>query len=186
MNVDDSDIEISMRDFIPEHAAQQSLMLGGVPVRCLNEYKVIHDFDISMSAQSFKNGGIPSRCLNEYSVTRRNRMTPAEHVWHETPSPGKQPQQLELNTENQEVPWEKPSVVDEPNDIVIDEASSSEHVQAPPIIPDIESAPSEATNVLTSVHNSTVGHAGVMVTLNRVLRANKEWARCSLWRFCLG
>jgi hypothetical protein len=35
MMVDDSDIEISMRDFIPEHAAQQSLMLGGVPVRCL-------------------------------------------------------------------------------------------------------------------------------------------------------
>jgi hypothetical protein len=38
--VDDKDIDISIRDFLPEHAAQQSHLQGAIPVRCLNEYSV--------------------------------------------------------------------------------------------------------------------------------------------------
>ena len=175
MNVDDKDIEISMRDFIPEHAAQQSLMLGGVPVRCLNEYKAMREFDTAKSTQGYK-GGIPTRCLNEYSTMSRNHcVTPSEHVWHNTPSLAVQLQQHESNELDQGVLWEKHPVVDEQDD-VIDDENSSEQAPMPPIIPDIEISSPEVAKVLETVHNSTVGHAGVMVTLSRVLRANKEWA----------
>ena len=37
--VDDEGIEISIRDFIPEHAAAMSIMQGATPTRALNEYK---------------------------------------------------------------------------------------------------------------------------------------------------
>jgi hypothetical protein len=42
-----------------------------------------------------------------------------------------------------------------------------------PAIPQIEDSPRQ---VFDGVHNSTVGHNGVLVTLNRVLRQNKGWA----------
>ena len=38
--VDDKDIDISIRDFLPEHAAQHSYLQGNAPVRCLNQYSV--------------------------------------------------------------------------------------------------------------------------------------------------
>ncbi len=177
LNVDDKDIEISMRDFIPEHAAQQSLMLGGVPVRCLNEYKAMTSPSLE---QTFMNGGVPTRCLNEYSTTKRFKHcnTPAEHTWRG------EPPQAQLAVE-QEVPWVKPIVIED-NDASVDlinvesdEPVNHEHAECsdqPPCIPDIEGDIAGVLNTLDSVHNSTVGHAGVLVTLGRVLRANKEWA----------
>jgi hypothetical protein len=178
MNVDDTDIEISMRDFIPEHAAQQSLMLGGVPVRCLNEYKTICNFDTTSLQQSFKTGGLPSRCLNEYSKMALNHcVTDSEHVWHNTPT--KQHVSAEPAADERELSWVQPHVVDDHDDFV--NPDQEEHrVSTHPSIPDIEHHAALVKHTLDSVHNATVGHAGVLVTLNRVLRANKEWASRSV------
>jgi len=175
MMVDDSDIEISMRDFIPEHAAQQSLMLGGVPVRCLNEYKAMRADQTTTLKQSFTAGGVPKRCLNEYSQMSGNHcVTPAEHVWHNTPT-------LQVRKEDSE--RDKEVLLAQPQSLTLDandedvEREPQEEQAAAPPIPDIESS---VRATLDSVHNATVGHSGVLVTLSRVLRAQKEWASRSV------
>jgi hypothetical protein len=171
MMVDDSDIEISMRDFIPEHAAQQSLMLGGVPVRCLNEYKAMRADQTTTLKQSFTAGGVPKRCLNEYSQMSGNHcVTPAERVWHETPT--LQVRQEESERDKEVLLAQPQSLTLDANDDDVEREPQEEQAAAPPI-PDIESS---VRATLDSVHNATVGHSGVLVTLSRVLRAQKEWA----------
>lgn len=166
--VDHADIEISMRDFIPEHAAQQSFMLGGVPVRCVNEY---------------------SRMSRSHDC-----QTKAEHIWHNVPEPEDAASSASSNA--QEQPWAKTSQPDELDEMFdqdgeqifikhtageADHATKRRNVaptQAaaipPPVIPELE--PDTPLQIMNKMHNATVGHNGVLVTLNRVLRANKEWA----------
>ena len=178
--VDDSDIEISMRDFIPEHAAQQSLMLGGVPVRCLNEYKALHGPQAISTEQSFAGGGVPARCFNEYSRMHRNQcVTSAERVWHNSPSLVELQGRHDKCADNNEVLWVGSSELNEDIDAAeaVEQDPPAEQAIAPPLIPDLEN---DVAATLNSVHNATVGHSGVLVTLSRVLRANKQWASRSV------
>jgi len=158
--VDDGDIEISIRDFLPEHVAQQSFLQGAMPMRC----------------------------LNSYSATRRaNRpdlMNAAERVWEAVPGAAEPPHE-EGAPEGRA--WLKESVPDELDEPAreVEEApvwSSSANIapiaaanQQLPAIPALDGS-SPARVAFDQTHNSNVGHSGVLVTLNRVLRADKAWA----------
>jgi len=151
MMVDDKDIDISIRDFLPEHAAQQSYLQGSVPVRCLNQYTAVN--------------------------FRKERLTPAEQVWE-----GKAESEAPESAE-QESAWTKPVPQDEIEETsVVSDTNIERRAVAPieardaehPVIPDLENETPQ--QVFDRVHNATVGHNGVLVTLNRVLRMNKEWA----------
>jgi hypothetical protein len=67
MRVDDKDIDISIRDFLPEHAAQQSYLQGNTSLRELNQITAV----------------LPARCMSLYSPTneRGKPVTRAEQVW---------------------------------------------------------------------------------------------------------
>ena len=160
--VDDNDINISIRDFLPEHAAQQSFLQGSVPVRCLNEY----------SAVSF----------------RDRKLTAAERIWENKET--KEPVSSD-NEASDETHLPSCYHTDDDSDEDYDTTPVSEQQQstdlqhanvAPiaaqqaelPAIPNLEEESPE--QIFNQMHNCTVGHAGVLVTLNRVLRANKGWA----------
>ena len=171
--VDDADINISMRDFLPEHAAQQSMLQGTVPMRT----------------------------LNTYSVRKRQQpapVTPAERIWESSASESSDFSFADDEMAATHAPWKKPDKQHVPDETV-DEASSDARAAhfaplaaraasaapAPaeplPAIPNLEAesvpvSEAEIERRLHTVHNATVGHNGVLVTLNRVLRADKQWA----------
>ena len=153
LRVDDKDIDISIRDFLPEHAAQQSYLQGSVPVRCLNEY----------SAVSYRKGSL----------------TAAEQSWAGGTAPSDEPPPKEGG---ETTLWDDVTH-EEDDEINCEAAAGAEYrnfapiaavVDAPPAIPHIDATIPE--DIFHKAHNSVVGHNGVLVTLNRVLRMNKEWA----------
>ena len=165
MRVDDKDIDISIRDFLPEHAAQQSYLQGNAPMRQLNQIAAT----------------LPARCMRLYSHTsERNRpVTRAEQVWEGTSSDLPEPY-----VDPDEQLWEAPAEEREHDELyesqsytnptnVRDFMPIGAAAAAPPAIPHLEDTPRQ---VFDGVHNATVGHNGVLVTLNRVLRQNKGWA----------
>jgi hypothetical protein len=162
--VDDKDIDISIRDFLPEHAAQQSYLQGNLPVRCLNQY--------SIQSDSYR------------------KRTASEAIWERPEQVGVSDLHSDSDSEHEEGElWVEDSQVVDDDDIVMNTsiaqlnhmACANVHNEVPievvnderPPIPHLEE---EARTVFDSVHNCTVGHAGVLVTLNRVLRSNKSWA----------
>jgi hypothetical protein len=168
--VDDTDIDISIRDFLPEHAAEQSFLQGTLPVRCLENYS-------------------RGRRSDQPRMVSGSSTTAAERVWEGLPGPSS------ASDENEEVPWRKPEKpVDEADESEDEPASfaaaSSKRERydaasvnfAPvgvsqaelPEIPEIEHE--TPLQIMEQMHNSTVGHSGVLVTLGRVLRTNKQWA----------
>jgi len=166
--VDDKDVEISIRDFLPEHAAEQSFLQGTLPVRCLNSYS---KFRAAGGAQT---------------------KTPAERVWE-----GSAPLTAMSDVESSdETPHIRTNVPDEADDEVAED--SSPHCNFAPMqraqpaavgmpqIPHLDAMPrqvepparelAEHEKVIAQMHNEVVGHNGVLVTLARVLRAEKAWA----------
>ena len=157
--VDDKDIDISIRDFLPEHAAQHSYLQGNAPVRCLNQYSV--------------NTG----------DKRNPKRTIAERIWEQDA-----PESDSESESSEGELWDTESLQ---SNECCDDVCNVEHEQtesklranvAPiaaseavlPLLPNLEEE--SPHDVFNKMHNCTVGHAGVMVTLNRVLRANKSWA----------
>jgi hypothetical protein len=167
--VDDKDIDISIRDFLPEHAAQQSYLQGNIPVRCLNQY-----------------------CIG----TRANpKRTMAERIWEQTEQLSSGERASAENSEGSELDegelWEHESVLSSTSDDDRERASVFDDKQDEPelfasvapiqaeageavVLPNLEEESPQV--VFDKMHNCTAGHAGVLVTLNRVLRANKSWA----------
>jgi hypothetical protein len=165
-NVDDGDIDISMRDFLPEHAAQQSYLQGTVPVRCLNEYSTSRkptaaertwEQRITVCASSAEIGGGNTAPQDDHGIAEGETL------------------------------WTPEAVLDDDNDTYAFDNTLNDHVTANiqpiqadaapavrPPIPDIESNSPRAA--FDKAHNCTVGHAGLMVTLSRVLRSNRAWA----------
>jgi hypothetical protein len=170
-NVDDGDIDISMRDFLPEHAAQLSYLKGTVPVRCLNEYR-------QRNAKRARSLTASERVWGQYKAVRAELCT--DHDGCDMP---------ESDLEQSEVGylWKREPMLDDADEScehthTRDECvtaniapinAADEPVERPPI-PDIELE--QPQGVFNKFHNCTVGHAGLMVTLSRVLRANRAWA----------
>jgi hypothetical protein len=180
--VDDGDIDISIRDFLPEHVVQQSYLQGTLPVRCLNNYSAGRRADK-------QNQGRRWRTSDPKSVPEGSK-TAAERVWE-----GISKGTISHESRQGEEPWRKPEEpADESdgeaeacNDFVVCGSKHSSGVWAEaafapiaaaqpvlPVIPEIEHE--TPAQVMAHAHNSTVGHSGVLVTLNRVLRADKQWA----------
>ncbi len=164
-DVDDSDINISIRDFLPEHAAQQSYLQGIVPVRCLNEYSALRTATASEKVWAQSKQGETLTCdqpcddgdASEHEYEQEQEGT----LWEpESESDGEDnaSEQAEVNEFTASI---------EPIE------GQEEPLEGPPI-PDIESETPQT--VFNKAHNCMVGHAGLMVTLGRVLRSNKAWA----------
>lgn len=173
-SVDDKDVEISIRDFLPEHAAAQSILQGTIPTRCLNQY----------SKQRASKGSCG--------------ITAAERVWLSKPNACEQGAALSLASEithehehdNEQAMTMQTAADDDEITFALDENGmaqttstaqfapfAAQHAQEEaPQIPNLERELDEHERIIASVHNSTVGHNGVLVTLNRVLRAEKSWA----------
>jgi hypothetical protein len=167
--VDDGDINISIRDFIPEHAALQSYLHGTVPVRCLNEY----------SATSV----LYSKATASEKVWTQTRQGDASTLSEQcVGSDLCEHDYLQANVDSlcgsdeESEDGVNAAVHAELNEMSanISPIEVEEELSARPLIPDIESdTPQDAFN---KAHNCMVGHAGLMVTLGRVLRANRAWA----------
>ena len=170
--VDDADINISMRDFLPEHAAQQSFLQGAVPMRTLNTYSV------------------RKRCG---PVTA----TAAERVWEATLYDATAPDAFSFDDDetatlepklSHNAKDEQPETDTMLNSDVraanfaplaahVEQGADADAAPIPHL--DHEAIPADASEInrtLQTVHNAVVGHNGVLVTLNRVLRADKQWA----------
>ena len=156
--VDDGDIEISIRDFLPEHVAQQSYLKGGLPMRCLNQYSAIRRAD------------------------RPDTLTAAERLWEGKADAVCEPAESE-KCEGQT--WMKPCAPEENDDELhiesAHEARECSRANIAPIQAELPAIPVLEDNtsprgIFNQMHNSNVGHNGVLVTLNRVLRAEKAWA----------
>jgi hypothetical protein len=158
--VDDDGIDISMRDFIPEHAAAQSILQGTVPTRALNEYKSRQSKTVNWSQRIWDAGCAPAT----YFECEEGNMLSAQHT--------------EQTDDEAVADW----------DARITTADYAHFATqaggAAALIPPVDAAAAEPAPVVLSeqdeiikqMHNATVGHNGVYVTLNRVLRANKTWA----------
>jgi hypothetical protein len=168
--VDDADIDISMRDFLPEHVTEQSFLQGTLPMRCLNEYSVFR-------TKGGARGKTAAEQVWEGSATTRsspdlNDLEGVEFVKHTQEEDADEP---ELHGE---VDSTKPATQ------TLFAPLQRQEQEEPPPIPqldaDQESPPSreltEPEKVISQMHNEVVGHNGVLVTLNRVLRADKQWA----------
>ncbi len=168
-DVDDSDINISIRDFLPEHAAQQSYLQGTVPVRCLNEYSATSVIYGKATASEklwarLEQGGAltcGTRCEDGDASEHEYEQTKDGTLW-----------EPESESDGDDSASEQAEVNELTANIAPIEAEE-EAVERPPI-PDIESETPQA--VFNKAHNCMVGHAGLMVTLGRVLRSNKAWA----------
>jgi hypothetical protein len=167
-NVDDGDIDISIRDFLPEHAAQQSYLQGTVPVRCLNEYSASRTLTAAESvweqrattcaaSKGAEHGGGDKAPADDHGCAEGETLWKAETVLDDADDEGACTHALDGHITANVAPIE---AVAEP--------------AARPPIPDIELESPRAE--FNKAHNCTVGHAGLMVTLSRVLRSNRAWA----------
>jgi hypothetical protein len=158
MKVDDTDIDISIRDFLPEHAAQQSYLQGSVPVRCLSEYSVLSKRKRAETSAECLWAGQPVVAKGD-----DDNSEPAK-LWRKTEEP----------SDNDEC-CDDHHAASETRQVLFAPIGASEaRSEQPPVIPDIETE--TPRQVFDGVHNATVGHNGVLVSLNRVLRAGKGWA----------
>jgi len=160
IGVDDKDMMISISDVLPAHAAEQSLLQGGQT---------------------------PHRALNTiYMNTKRGRgrshaKTVAETIW-DAASDDENDDQVEEPTDE---PWPQANFnpinrsregnaeeeAMEPADNAEDAQIAGDHNAEIPALPAVD-----AGDIIGSVHNDMVGHAGVLTTLQRILRTDKAWA----------
>jgi hypothetical protein len=174
IGIDDKDMLISMADILPAHAAEQSLLSGrqNIPHRALNR----------VSAYRYANKRDRSHHATKWT---------AETVWGDNPDESdtdnsdiaahdcRKAQCHPINAAGVDSDIPDPPVNDDEGWIEDhpveprcqeDASPQDEHV-AIPSIPAID-----ADDIIGSVHNDVVGHAGVLTTLQRVLRADKVWA----------
>ena len=168
-SVDDSDIDISIRDFIPEHAAQQSFLQGAIPTRCLNQYCVSRK-TIELTAaekiwESPSSGGNAegSEHTSPEAASREGRL------WDEH---SESDSEYESESEGDECSEEQTPAASFANVAPI--AAGAPAAPELPALPHLDD--SSPRTVFNQMHNEIVGHSGVLVTLNRVLRADKAWA----------
>jgi hypothetical protein len=165
-HVDDTDIPISMRDFLPSAAAAASLLHDSVPMCCLNNYR----------AGKVKSGE-PSK-------------TATEIVWEGKAVDMAGDDNGELTEERDLRELHRDPVLDEifrnEEDAVagleVDQDSDDdEDTDAVPVrIPDVAEHESRAQQtpkeIIATAHGDIIGHGGCYVTLQRILKHKRDWA----------
>jgi hypothetical protein len=170
--VDDDDIPISMRDFLPPAAAAASLMNERVPMRCLNNYHI-------RSAEKGKPSKTESEIIWEAkSVSHVDEIEIVEEEGVDAHALRLPPQHDERFRAMLAPAVDLPALVvdensDDEDDIVIDDAD----VPAIPELGRIEQiGEDEVKGIIDSVHGDIVGHGGCYVSLQRILRHKKAWS----------
>ena len=169
--VDDSDISISIRDFLPQHAAEQSILHGAIPTRCLNQYNIKSRRTLTPAERIFNAKDASTAAFSQFSLqTAENLHEEGEiELFQNKPSYD----EVETHTSHLDCAGFSPFEA---------HAGPAEMpaVEAPPELPVLEASHNvraeACDDVIAQMHNATVGHNGVLVTLNRVLRADKTWA----------
>ena len=164
LEVDDKDHMITMGDFLPTQAAAQSLLNTKWPVR-----------ELAQQARSRSGDRLANR-----------DETVSERIWN-----GEQLEEEEKCEAHAaiHIPLEhtetEPAFAAETDDIVVmfdehGELLKENHAPVAPAvepqIPDLSEIDGGSDKIISEFHDDIVGHAGVYVTLQRVLRAEKGWA----------
>jgi hypothetical protein len=166
IGVDDKDMLISMADILPAHAAEHSLLEGrSIPQRALNSlYK-----------------------MQKRTQGNRHQKTVAETIWDSSSDDEQEPDShchkaaqfnpidarnaaaIADDSDDMEGDAIEREIVDNAEPLVEGENHGEHDVH--PAIPAVD-----ADETIRGVHNDIVGHAGVLTTLQRVLRTDKQWA----------
>jgi len=161
IGVDDKDMMISMADVLPAHAAEASLLQGKqIPARSLSNIYA-----------NKKRTADNKQCL-----------TPSERVWDAiegeddahciniNPIQANPEVNDSSDSDDEEQGGDASAVPAVRDDAGSNHEDDGEHT-GQPAIPVVDT-----DSVIGSVHNDMLGHAGVLVTLQRVLRSDKQWA----------
>ena len=162
LEVDDKDLMITMGDFLPTQAAAASLLNTGLPVR-----------ELAQKARSRYGDRLSGR-----------PQTISELIWE-----GAELDDDETAGETTNIPHDhivdNPAFAvdadDEPGKFNDNGDCSVAEPHAPleqqqPQLPDLSALDGGSDGIISQFHDDIVGHAGVYVTLQRVLRAEKGWA----------
>jgi hypothetical protein len=162
LEVDDKDLMITMGDFLPTQAAAQSLLNTGVPVRELAEQ---------------------ARTRYGDRIANRQR-TESEKIWL-----GEKEVTLENDSQTPRMPIPPDHTVSDASfaeDANDDEGAFDDNgnrvlpgqptIEGEPQLPDLSALDGGSDKIIAEFHDDIVGHAGVYVTLQRVLRAERGWA----------
>jgi hypothetical protein len=176
IGVDDKDMLISMADILPAHAAEQSLLSGrqNIPHRALNRIYAFRGSNkrprlqqaVKTTAQTV--WGINPDDADSIETEDALLSCSAAHIHpigaHATDGAVSNEEGV-LVVSNDEDDQDERALCD-----VQHTERALDTDQLPPI-PAID-----ADEILRDVHNDIVGHAGVLTTLQRVLRSDKQWA----------
>jgi hypothetical protein len=173
LRVDDDDIPISMRDFLPPAAAAASLLNERVPMRCLNNYHV-----------RYTGKGKPSKSFSEIIWEARSIEQVGDNEEDSDAAVIAPPPQHDARFIAMFAPDDDLPALD------ADEDSDDEHdvvanVNELPAIPELgqqQLSQEEIKGIIESVHGDIVGHGGCYVSLQRILRHKRVWAsqKCML------
>ncbi len=171
IHVDDDDIPISMRDFLPPAAAAASFLNESVPMRCLNNYRV-----------GTVQHGKPSKTKSELiweakSVTRTEGGTEHDSDEEKESAVLEQPRHDErfrnmMGNDDDLAALE----VDEDSDSDDEEVINAQLPNPPGLEGEAPRQPEQVRQIIESVHGDIIGHGGTYVTLQRVLRHKQGWA----------
>ena len=179
IGVDDKDMLISMADILPAHAAEQSLLSGtrNIPHRALNQISAYRNSDKRARSKQ-KSKCTAETIWDEYPDDVKSENDDAEcSTAHIHPIGARHAQNddggatddnvasLQIDVDN----GEAHQSIDAHGEA--DRAAPQGENEVVPPIPALD-----ADDVIRGMHNDIVGHAGVLTTLQRVLRANKQWA----------
>jgi len=172
LQVDDDDIPISMRDFLPPAAAAASLLNERIPMRCLNNY---HLRSVSQ--------GKPSKTESEIIWEARSVQSSDDNEQQEEAADaGSAARQLPSHDERframQAYQSDLPALEADDDSEAEDDDSDVPAVR--PDIPELDRSeqvsPAEIKGIIESVHGDIVGHGGTYVSLQRILRHKKAWS----------
>lgn len=163
LEIDDKDMLISMRDFLPTHAATESLLNSNIPIRQLSEF-------VGRPTRRYGDGmSLRSKTASE-KIWESDRMN-EEDVEVEGMVPHTSLESKVDDTDSAETTH----VFDESGECIQEREVMDPIVQQPDL-PDIDVLDGHVSDIIAGAHNDIVGHAGVYVTLQRVLRSEKGWA----------
>ena len=173
LQVDDDDIPISMRDFLPPAAAAASLLNERIPMRCLNNYHI---------RSTVK--GKPSKTASEIVWEARSINSSDSADMSDDGDDGPVINGSSVKPQHDERYQAMMAPADDlpaagPDENSEDEAEIElQHNQIPsiPVLGQEQIGQEEIRNIIDSVHGDLVGHGGCYVSLQRILRHKKVWA----------
>lgn len=168
LKVDDADIPISMRDFLPPAAAAMSLLNEMAPMRCLNNYHV----------GSVKHGQ-SSKTISELIWEGKSVIGVDDDDGRNDSAAPVNPQHDEHIRNMMDHADDEPAAIEADEDSDGDEEvidAARELPNIPPLQQPEQLGPDRIKHIIESVHGDVVGHNGTYVSLQRILKHKQSWA----------